>query len=370
MYVHVNRLEGYVVGRFTFCSVSMQSPFILGSGPLSYDGDGLIRAHDHGFGAVVTKTIRDIPADNPYPHMACNTVSSMVNAEKWSDITGEQWVEQEIPKAKAHGVVVIASIGHTVAEAEHWVPLVTAAGADMIELVSYEQKTMIPMITAACTLTDLPVIAKLSPNWGDPVSCAVEAEQAGAKAITAMDSVGPVLRIDIEKAAPMVGGERGEGWLTGSAIKPIILRYVADISRAVRIPVIGLGGVMSSDDAIEMLMAGASAVGVCTLPLLKGLGIMPRTIRSFGERIAHLGYGSVEEVSGAALPNLSRAENHVRFAFSFEVGKCTSCMRCVTVCPYQSRELSDKVMSLDEDTCRLCGLCASVCPTGALGMVI
>ncbi len=353
--------------KTTFLGMELSSPFVLGSGPLSYDGKGVIRAHRAGAGAVTTKTIRDDPADNPFPHMVAAGRDSLLNAEKWSDIPGKAWVESEIPRAKDAGAVVIASVGHTPLEADRWVGPLADAGADAIELVSYQESTLVPMIKIAKTVCSRPVLAKISPNWADPLSAAAAAVAAGADGLTAMDSLGPALAIDIETGHPILGGEGGSGWLTGRAIKPLILRYVADIALSqLEVPVLGLGGVMDESDAVEYLMAGARVVGICTAPLLKGI----EYISTLNERLAalmeRLGYSSVADISGLALRHLDSGEVHDPFGFAFDAGRCTSCGRCVRVCPYESRSLEGKTMAVDERSCRLCGLCASVCPTGAL----
>ncbi len=352
--------------KTTLCGIALQSPFILGSGPLSYSGEGMIRAYAAGAGAVVTKTIRDEAAINPVPHMDLSTPGSMINSEKWSDYQPERWIEQEIPKAKAAGVVVIASIGHTAEEVEHWVAAADRAGADMIELVSYEQQTLIPMIEMARRCTGKPIIAKLSPNWPDPVSCAKAAEQAGADALTAMDSLGPVLKIDIETARPALGGPGGTGWLSGAAIKPLVIRYVAEIARVVSIPIIGLGGVIQADDAVEMMMAGAQAVGICTAALLKGVDYIGVLDRKTDRRMKDLGYERYEDLCGAVRAALGEIEETAVLSFSFEPDLCTNCRRCVNLCPYGSRSLRDAIMQVDSSTCRQCGLCVAACPTGAL----
>ncbi|MEW5816033.1 MAG: dihydroorotate dehydrogenase, partial [Spirochaetota bacterium] len=151
----------------------LKSPLILGSGPLSYGAAGLIRAYEAGAGAVVTKTIRDRAADNPYPHMVISGRDTLINAEKWADISAARWVEEEIPKSKEAGVTVIASLGHTPAEVGKWVKAADRAGADIIELVSYQSEAILPMVMKAKELTGKPVIAKLSPNWPDPVKTAL-----------------------------------------------------------------------------------------------------------------------------------------------------------------------------------------------------
>jgi len=348
--------------------INLQSPFILGSGPLSYGAKGMIRAHKAGVGAVVTKTIRDVPADNPFPHMAAAGRQSMVNAEKWSDYGGERWVELEIPQAKQAGVVVIASIGHTETEVLHWVAKVDHAGADIIELVSYDEHTMLPMVRTARALTKKPILVKLSPNWNNPVACGLEALGLGADGITAMDSIGPVLRIDIRTGKPLVGGANGLGWLTGSAVKPITLRYVAELAALTDKPIIGLGGVMDAEDAVEMLMVGASAVGICTAPLLKGIGYIGILCRKLGVLMQELGATEVTSLVGRALPYLSGPEVTQAFTFDYRRELCTDCMLCVHVCPYESRTLEGGMMGVEAETCRLCGICASVCPTKALSL--
>ncbi|MDA3939940.1 MAG: 4Fe-4S binding protein [Spirochaetia bacterium] len=353
-------IETYLFG------IKLQSPFILGSGPLSYGAKGLIRAHNAGAGAVVTKTIRDNPAVNPFPHMAVSGKNSMINAEEWSDIPGSEWVAKEIPEAKKAGVVVIASIGHTPLEAKNWVGKVSKAGADIIELVSYERDTILPMLKKAKLLTKKPVLVKISPNWVDAVGIALEALEAGADGITAIDSIGPVLRIDIKTGKPLIGGGNGFGWLTGSSIKPITLRYVAEISSATDKPVIGLGGVTKAEDAVEMLMAGASAVGICTAPIVKGVEYISKLNVKLEKLITELGYNNSADLSGLSHKYLNSAANNKKFDFIYNPESCTECMACVKACAYEARTLSSKNMSLDTDLCRYCGLCFSVCPNGSL----
>jgi dihydroorotate dehydrogenase (fumarate) len=224
------------------------------------------------------------------------------------------------------------------------------------------------MAEAAKNLTYKPVLAKISPNWTDATATARELLELGVDGITAIDSLGPVLSIDIDTARPQVAGKRGFGWLSGAGIKPIALRYVAEIAASSEKPIIGLGGVMKADDAIEMLMAGAHAVGICTAPILRGVDYIGTLNRGITEKLEKLGYGSIAEVSRAALPNLYEEEVFRRFDFFYNKDLCIACNRCVEVCPYQARslDLETKEMHLDPYRCRYCGLCTSVCPTGAL----
>lgn len=350
----------------TIAGVKLKSPFILASGPLSFNADGMIRAFRAGAGACVTKTLRDNAAINPVPHISSFGRDTLINSEKWSDSEAEVWIEKEIPKAKSEGVVVIASIGHTPEEAANLVKDVEAAGADMIELVSYSEETMIPMVEIACSEASIPIICKMSPNWPDPAGTAVKCLEAGAHAISAIDSVGPTLKIDIYNARPEMNSEDGYGWMSGAAIRPIALRIVSEIARKNCKELIGIGGVTKAEEAVEMLMAGAGAVGICSIAMLKGVKVFEKLNRDLSKLLSQLGYSSIEAVKGAALPNFPKKEIVGKITFSFDENLCTKCKRCEVVCAYQARNLEFPQMKLDETLCRYCGLCMSICPSGAL----
>ena len=246
---------------------------------------------------------------------------------------------------------------------------VAAAGAHIVEVVSYTEEAMVPMVREARKLVKVPLLAKVSPNWPGVVRTAAECVKAGADGITATDSFGPVLRIDVATARPMLGGPFGYGWLSGAAIKPITLRIVSEIARTVDVPIVGTGGVARGEDALEMLMVGATAVGVCSLPILTGLKAFGRLGRELSQALDKYGYASPAAARGVALPNLADRESKDRLTFEYVPQDCNDCRLCVDLCPYDARSLGEgRAMGLDENICRHCSLCASVCPTGALGV--
>jgi dihydroorotate dehydrogenase (fumarate) len=272
-----------------FFGIDMTSPFILGSGPLSYNAEGLLAAFDAGAGGVTTKTLRLKKAHNPIPHIALptspNLRGSLLNTEKWSDITWEQWVDEEFPKLVGHPGVLIASIGHTAPEAELITgPVVGTGVVDVIECVAYTRETLLPVIRAVRERTSLPILAKLTFNWGDDLyRAAEEAVEAGVNGFSAIDSIGPALAIDIETRQPILGGIKNQAWVSGAAIRPIAQAVVAELTRRFGLPVIGTGGVIQAEDAIEMSMVGAAAVGVCTAPIIRGLDWFNKTNDKLGE---------------------------------------------------------------------------------------
>lgn len=357
-----------------FCGKKLQSPFIVSSGPLCYGAEGIIKAHLAGAGAVVTKTIRTEPAINPIAHIQALGRQNLVNAEKWGDISLEQWCTKEIPQSVAAGVTVIASVGHTLNEAKAIVQEVEKAGAHMIELVSYREETLLPMLKYAKEHVRIPVICKISGNWADPVASALKCIENGADGICAIDSIGPVLSIDIRKARPILFGNDGYGWLTGEAIRPIALRIVAEIAR--KAPdfknIYGSGGVMSAENALEYIMAGAMGAGICTLGILKGVEVIRPLCVRLNELLLELGYENISAANGAALKNFPESEQIRHFNFSFQPykedgsPKCINCKRCEQVCCYDARKINFPEMRLDTERCRNCGLCLNVCPTSAL----
>lgn len=347
--------------------IGLQSPFIVGSGPLSYGAAGMERLHLAGAGAVTTKTIRLIDCINPKPHMFLNSRDSLVNCEKWTDLSADQWIKTEIPRAVRGGVVVIASIGHTLPESSRLAEPVAASGAAMIELVSYDEADLIPMVTDIRRRVKCPVLVKLSPNGKRFLETAQRCVAAGADAITACDSLGPVLRIDIRTGRPALAGANGTGWLSGRAIKPIILQRVAELRNSLTCPIIGLGGVMEAADAIEMAMAGATFVGLCTALILRGPEYLSKLRSDTEKMLDELGYANFASVSGVALQYLRQPEQTSPLKFAYVASKCIHCGQCVKTCCYQARSLStDGTMDVDIEKCHYCGLCVDVCPTRAL----
>src|SRR2546425_1516451 len=146
--------------------------------------------------------------------------------------------------------------------------------------------------------TDLPVIVKLTPNAPDVVAVARACEEAGADALTAINTV-LGMRIDTERRRPMLG--TGSGGLSGPAIRPIAVHITYQVAQAVSIPVIGAGGVASAQDALEFLMAGASSVQVGTATFADPLAPL-RVIEGLAAYVRERGLGSIREVIGAALP--------------------------------------------------------------------
>ena len=314
-----------------YCGIKLQSPYILTSGPLTYAAEGMIRGHQAGCGAVVTKTIRLGRAINPAFHIAGIGPTSLINAEKWADSERELWYEREIPMTVKAGAVVIGSVGHTPEEAKAIVEDVEKAGAHIIELVSYAEETLLPMLDYAKEHVNIPVICKLSGNWPDPIGSAAKCLEHGADGIAAIDSIGPALKIDIEKRRPEMRGTNGVGWLSGEAIRPISLHINNMIARnhPELVNQYGSGGVMSARDAMEYFMAGCDAVGVCTVGILRDIDYIEEMCYDLSKLLTKLGFNSVAEAVGVANAYFPPTEYIGRLQFTYEPDYAP----CQAACP-------------------------------------
>lgn len=348
----------------SLCGRRLRNPLVLASGPLSWSAEGIRQAFAAGAAAVVTKTIRPEATRNPMPHIAALGRGSLLNTEGWSDLPARQWIESELPSLSGGEGILIASTGHTPSEVEQLAGPLVQAGAEMLELVSYRAEDAAPMVSAAKGQVSVPVLIKVSANWHNLADVVAACLSAGADGVTAIDSVGPALRVNVETAQPLLGSF---AWLSGDAIRPIALRVVAQISLAHGVPVVGTGGVARAEDVIEMVMAGATAVGVHTAPLLNGLGWFEETLDRLQVWLEVRGHAGLAGLRGLALPGLCQPPRHMALTFAFDSERCNRCGRCVAVCAYNARRLtSGGAMVLDEALCRSCGLCSSACKVGAL----
>jgi dihydroorotate dehydrogenase subfamily 1 len=350
----------------TVCGLKFGNPVLPAAGPPGRDGAALLACARGGAGGLVAKTISTRPADPPVPNMA-EIGQGMVNTELWSELPPEQWLEREYPLARTAGLPLIISLGYTAEEIAELAPRV-APFADAVELSTHyigtDPEPMVSALRAAKDALDVPVFVKLSPHRDDMAGAARAAADAGADGIVAVNSFGPVLSIDIETAMPRLGGPNGYGWISGPALKPLAVRCVRDIARAVDLPIIGVGGITRGTDAVEMLMAGASAVGVCTAAILRGPSVFGRIAAELGKWLDDHGYASVSEIKGLALtrswPQTPLPPPVVNDA------ACNGCGICETACVYGAIHVVDGRVALDGEKCNRCGLCVTRCRQAAI----
>jgi dihydroorotate dehydrogenase (NAD+) catalytic subunit len=293
--------------------LELPTPVVAASGTFGY-GDELARQCDPSrLGAVTAKSLAPYEwPGNPAPRLHMTT-AGMLNAVGLQGPGVEHWLEFDLPKLRARGARVIASVwGRTTEEFGRAAKLLTPARD---ELVAVEVNVSCPNLedrsnmfahsadaTGGATAAvldahlDLPVLVKLSPNVTDIREIAGAAIAAGATGLTLVNTVLGLV-IDAERRRPALGA--GGGGLSGPAIKPIALRAVYDVARAYPdVPIIGTGGVTTGLDAVEMLFAGASAIGVGTATFHDPRAPL-RVLDELLQWCATHGVHSVSELTGA-----------------------------------------------------------------------
>ena len=348
------------------CGIRFSNPVLPAAGPPVRDGEAILECAAGGAGGLVAKTISRRAADVPTPNMA-EIAHGFLNTELWSELAPEQWLERELPLARTAGLPLIVSLGYSAADIAWLAPRVRPF-ADALELSTHyigeDPAPMIDAIRAAKDAVDIPVFVKLSPLGREMSRAAEHAARAGADAIVAINSFGPCLAIDVETGRPRMGSGDGYGWLSGPALKPLAVRCVYDVARAVDLPVIGCGGVSRGTDVIEMAMAGASAVQVCTAAILRGHAVFGKIARETGAWLASHGYTRLDEIRGMA--QQAPVPDHVSGPPIVDVDLCNGCALCEGSCVYDAIHVVGGKAELDEERCEKCGLCLTRCRPGAL----
>lgn len=296
-----------------FAGMSFGNPLLLASGIWGESGQSLAGAANAGAGAVISKSIGSSPRRG-YPNPTIETYDTwgLLNAMGLPN-PGIDEYPAEIRDARAAGATVIGSVfGGDADEFAELSRRIAPTGVVAIELnlscphaegfgteVGSDPENVERIVRAVTQAVSIPVIAKITPNTSDPAGLAVAAERGGAAAVSAINTLRG-LAIDVQLRRPVLA--HGLGGLSGSAIKPIGLACVWQIYERVKIPVIGVGGVMTGRDALEYVMAGARAVEVGTAVTFGGIEVFGRIGRELSALLDELGYARVEDAVGAAHP--------------------------------------------------------------------
>ncbi len=257
----------------------LPNPVIAASGTFGQSDELADVVDPADLGAITVKSLSVEPwAGNP-PLRVAPTVGGMINSVGLQNPGVDEWCSSGLPALRDRGARVIASVwGHTVEDYGKAAARLAWVRSDLVALevnvscpnlhADSQMFAHDPAATAAVVETvvaqvgDLPVFAKLSPNTSEIVAVAERAVDAGAAGLTAINTVS-AMAIDARTRRPKLGA--GTGGLSGRAIRPVALRCVRLVSRALpSVPIIGTGGVASGEDAVEILLAGATAVGVGT----------------------------------------------------------------------------------------------------------
>ncbi len=288
-----------------------RNPTVLASGILGTTAASLLRVARNGAGAVVAKSCGLTPREGHRNPTVVEIEQGILNAVGLANPGAEEFV-RELRQALDGGVPVIASVyGFKVEDYAKAAKIVSRAGIAAIELnlscpnvekvgslfgadaeLSYE------VVREVKRTVSLPVFAKLTANVGDIVEIAKACEEGGADGITAINTL-KAMAIDIKAKVPVLGNK--VGGLSGRCLKPVSLRCVYEIAQEVEIPVMGCGGIATGRDAVEFMMAGASAVQIGSAVLTRGVGVFRKVALEIQEFLEEMGYSHVRDIVGLAL---------------------------------------------------------------------
>ena len=291
--------------------VTLRNPFLLASGVWGESGESLAGAWNAGAGGVITKSVGSVPR----PGYANPTIETY---ERWGLLNamglpnpGIEEYPREVGIALHAGATVIGSI--FAGDPEEFARLavrMAATGVSALELnlscphaqgfgteVGGTPADVEKVVRAVTKAVTIPVIAKITPNTGDPAALAVAAERGGAAAVSAINTL-RALAIDVRLRRPVLS--HGLGGLSGPAVKPVGLACVWQIFEKVSIPVIGVGGIANAQDALEYVMAGARALEVGTQVTFDGVEVFGRLAQDLSRLLDELGFARVEDAVGVA----------------------------------------------------------------------
>ncbi len=276
----------------TIAGVELKNPVMSASGTFGSGHEYSEMTDLNRLGAVVTKGVADHPWEgNPTPRVA-EVCGGMLNAIGLQNPGVDVFIERDIPFLKQFDTRIIVNVcGHSVEEYINVVEKLNEQPVDAYEInvscpnvkqgalaFGQDAKVLEDTTSRIRDVAKKPVIMKLSPNVTSIKDMALAAEAGGADAISLINTlIG--MKIDIERKRFVLANRTGG--LSGPAVKPVALRMVYEAAHAVKLPVIGMGGIACAEDAIEFLLAGASAVAVGTMNFVE-----PRTMENVADGIA------------------------------------------------------------------------------------
>lgn len=382
------------------CGVKLENPFILSSSIVGSRYDMIKRAFEIGWAGVSVKTICMMPIQESSPRFSTlkdkdGTFLGFKNIEQLSEYSIEKNMEmiKKLKKEFPNKVIIASIMGRDKKEWEYLTKEVTKAGADLIELnfscpnmkhkgtgsdVGQNPKLVEKFTKIVRKNTNLPILAKMTPNITDMRVPALSAKKGGANGISAINTIKSITNVDIESLIPepQVNGKSSLGGYSGKAVKPIALRYIAEMSNCKDLKDLyysGMGGIYTWKDALEFILLGCSSVQVTTSVLEYGYRIVQDLILGLKIYMKEHGYNSINEIVGLSKSNLISNDELDKDTIEyprFNYEKCVGCGRCYLSC----RDGGHNAINFDEKRkpffdgtkCVGCGLCRLVCPNGAI----
>lgn len=293
--------------------VTLKNPVVTASGTFGF-------GHEYGsfydlseLGAICVKGLTLKPREGNKPPRIAETPSGILNSVGLQNPGVERFIRDEIPYLKRFDTKIIANIaGNTIDEYCTMAEILSSTDIDLVEMniscpnvkeggvaFGVNPKTVNEITAKVRKRCKKPLIVKLSPNVSDITETAKAAEEGGADALSLINTL-LGMRIDIKTKRPILNNN--VGGLSGPAVRPVAVRMVWQVSNAVKIPLIGMGGIMNGDDAIEFLLAGASAVAVGTACFVDPYAPV-KVVKGISDYLDKYNVKTVKELTGSLIIN-------------------------------------------------------------------
>ncbi len=385
-----------------FCGLETDNPFFLSSSCVAGNYEMCARALDMGWGGIVTKTFGFYVPNELSPRFDAvykegTPFVGFKNLEQISDKPLDEnlkWVER-LKRDYPHKGVIVSIMGETEEEWTKIAQMAQQAGADILECnfscphmaengmgcdVGQDTSLVERFCQAVRKGTTLPFLAKMTPNIGNMEPSAIAAIKGGADGIAAINTIKSItgLKLDNLSSYPDIRGKSSTGGYSGKAIKPIALRFIKDMASHPElkgIPLSGMGGIETWEDALEFILLGATNLQVTTAVMQYGYRIIKDIVEGALFYLEDYGYKSLNDLVGLGLPNLvspDTLDRGVVYPPSINEKACIGCGRCYLSCADGGHQAvcwasGPRRPSILLDKCVGCHLCALVCPTGAIG---
>lgn len=355
----------------SFAGLTLRNPIMPASGPLVGDGKKMIYMLEQGVGAIVTKTISKEAANVPRPCIYGGK-NYVMNSELWSEHPIERWVNEFLPQfveakiRKGYDTPLIVSVGYSKEDLLYVVPQLEP-WADAFEVsthyVGKDLGVIDDLVRGIRSQTQKPIFMKISPHMPDPIAFTETILKAGGTGIAAINSLGPTMKIDLDNRRICYGNEQGYVWTSGPVIKPVALAMVYQLRQHFPdMPIIGVGGIETTRDIMEFMLAGANAIALLSAALIKGKELYHNLVEELPTAMKQAGFESCEALSEVIL---KKSVTYSGMPIIINEERCSHCRLCERLCPYFAISYEERIL-IDADVCFSCGLCVSKCPTHAL----
>lgn len=382
------------------CGVKCENPFFLSSSVVGSNYDMVAKAFDCGWAGVAFKTIGMFTPNEVSPRFSeldkeDTQFVGFKNIEQISTYSLEENLGffRELKKNYPTKVIIASIMGSNEDEWTKLASLCEKAGADIIECnfscpqmvgeglgsdVGINPELVYLYTKAVKKGTNLPVLAKMTPNITSMIPPAVKAVEAGADGLAAINTIKSIMNVNLENfsSSPDVCGKSSVGGYSGKAVKPIALRFINEMKSSDKlkdVPISGMGGIETWYDAAEFISLGCSTVQVTTAVMQYGYRIVEDMIDGLKRYMSSHKFSSINDFIGVAEKNIIPADDLDRSYICFprfDREKCIGCERCYVSCydgGHQAIKMnSDRKPVLNGKKCVGCHLCKVVCPVNAI----